>query len=102
MSGLVEEAVADAEASNEWRDKLHLPETPVPVDTSTVATQTLECRLHEKLNIGGRVWTVTTIAADQVTLTPGHDHERHPREQGRRLGVRRRWHRRGVMSAQVY
>jgi hypothetical protein len=75
VGDLVEEAVEDAEASNEWRDKLHLPEKPVPVDTSTVTTEQLDCRLHEKLQIGDRVWAVTDIAADRVTLTPGRDHE---------------------------
>lgn len=75
VGGLVEEAVEDVEGTNEWRDRLHLPEKAVPVDTSTVPDEQLNCRLHEKLQIGDRVWTVTDIAADRVTLTPGRDHE---------------------------
>ncbi len=77
VSGLVEEAIEDVDAANERRDKLHLPEKAVPVDTSTVPVQRLDCRLHEKLQIGDRVWTLTDIATDRVTLTPGHDHEAH-------------------------
>jgi hypothetical protein len=77
VSGLVEEAVEDVDTANEWRDKFHLPEKAVPVDTSTVPVQRLECRLHEKLQIGDRVWTLSEIGTDRVALTPGHDHEDH-------------------------
>lgn len=77
VSGLVEEAIADVDAANERRDKFHLPEKAVPVDTSTVPVQRLECRLHEKLQIGDRVWTLTDIGTDRVMLTPGHDREAH-------------------------
>lgn len=77
VGDLIEERFEDVEAANEWRDKLHLPEEAVPVDTSTMPVETLDCRLHEKLQIGDRLWTVSDIAADRVTLTPGHDHETH-------------------------
>lgn len=75
VGDLIEENVEDVQAANAWRDNVHLPEKAVPVDTETLAVETLHCRLHEKLQIGDRRWTVTDIAADQVTLTPGHDHE---------------------------
>jgi hypothetical protein len=75
VAALIEQNAEHAEKGNERRDKLHLPETAVPVDTSTVPVETLHCRLHEKLQIGDRLWTVTGIDADGVTLTPGHDHE---------------------------
>ena len=77
VGDLIEEAVEDAETANEWRDKVHLPERAVPVDTETMAVETLHCRLHEKLQMGDRRWTLTEISADRVTLTPGHDHEAH-------------------------
>jgi hypothetical protein len=77
VSCLVEEAVDDVESANEWRDRLHLPEKAVPVDTMTARTLRLNCTLDEKLEIGDRVWTVTEIAAGGVTLTPGRDHESH-------------------------
>lgn len=68
VGDLIEESFEDVEAANEWRDKLHLPEKAVPVDTSTVPIETLHCRLHEKLQVGDRLWTVTDIAADRVTF----------------------------------
>lgn len=77
VAGLVEENAEDVEAANRRRDRLHLPEKPVPVDVSTMPTEELHCQLHEKLQIGDRVWVVTGIDADQVTLTPEHDHETH-------------------------
>jgi hypothetical protein len=75
VGDLIEERLEDVEATNEWRDKLHLPVKAVPVDTSTSPIETLHCRLHEKLQVGDRLWTVTEIGPHQVTLTPGHDHE---------------------------
>jgi hypothetical protein len=75
VSGLVEEAVEDVEGANDWREKLHLPEKAVPVDSSTAKSQRLVCKLDEKLEIGDRVWTVTDIAEGQVTLSPGRDRE---------------------------
>lgn len=75
VGGLIEENLEEVEAANEWRDRVHLPEKAVPVDTETMPVETLHCRLHEKLQIGDRRWTVTDIAGDHVTLTPGHDHE---------------------------
>jgi hypothetical protein len=77
VGALIEENAENVEKANEHRDKWHLPEKPVPVDTSTEPLETLQCRLHEKLQIGDRVWTITDISADGVTLTPGHDHESH-------------------------
>lgn len=77
VADLIEERLEDVEAANEWRDRVHLPEKAVPVDTETMPRATLRCRLHEKLEIGDRRWTVTDVAADHVTLTPGHDHETH-------------------------
>lgn len=77
VSGLVSENAEDVEDTNRWRDKLHLPEKAVPVDVSTMSTEELHCHLHEKLQVGDRVWVVTEVAEDQVTLTPGHDHETH-------------------------
>ena len=75
VGDLIEERSEDVEAANEWRDRVHLPEKALPVDTETMPVETLHCRLHEKLQVGDRRWTVTDIAADRVTLTPGHDHE---------------------------
>jgi len=77
VGSLIEESFEEVEAANEWRDRVHLPEKAVPVDTETLPVETLHCRLHEKLQVGNRRWTVTDIGADQVTLTPGHDHETH-------------------------
>lgn len=77
VAALVDEAVEDVETANAHRETFHLPEKAVPVDTSTAPRQTLNCTLEEKLQIGDRVWTVTEIADDQVTLTPGKDHETH-------------------------
>lgn len=77
VSGLIEQNLESVERANGWRDKLHLPEKTVPVDTSTNAVETLHCSLGEKLQIGDRVWTVTAITADSVALTPGADHEAH-------------------------
>lgn len=77
VSELIEQNREEAEASNAWRDKLHLPDRAVPVDTSTMPVETVSCTLHERLQIGDRVWTVTSIAPDGVTLTPGRDHEAH-------------------------
>jgi hypothetical protein len=77
VAGLIEEHEADVESTNEWRDRLHLPEKAVPVDVSTARVERIECTLHEKLLIGIRQWRVTEIAADSVTLIPGHDHETH-------------------------
>ena len=75
VGALIEENAENVEMANEHRDKWHLPEKPVPVDTSTEPVETLHCRLHERLQIGDRVWTITEISADGVTVTPGHDHE---------------------------
>jgi hypothetical protein len=75
ISDLVEDHLEDAESVNKWRDRLHLPEEPVPVDTSTQADEMIHCHLHERLQIGDRVWKVTAISEDAVTLTPGHDYE---------------------------
>lgn len=72
---LIQENAEDVNEANRWRDKLRLPEKPVPVDTSTMPVEVLHCRLHEKLQLGDRVWVVTEIASDSVTLTPRHDHE---------------------------
>jgi hypothetical protein len=77
VGDLIEERLEDVVAANERRDKLHLPEKAVSVDTATMPIETLHCRLHEKLQVGDRLWTVTDIGADRVTLTPGHDHETH-------------------------
>ena len=77
VGDLIEQRLEEVEAANARRDKVHLPEKAVPVDTSTMPVETLHCRLHEKLQVGDRLWTVTDIAADRVTLTPGHDHETH-------------------------
>jgi hypothetical protein len=77
VAALIEENAKKVEETNQRREKLHLPEKTVPVDTSTGRVEKIRCRLHEKLQIGDRLWTVTSIAADAVTLTPGHDHEAH-------------------------
>jgi transcriptional/translational regulatory protein YebC/TACO1 len=77
VSEVIEQEAERVERSNERRDKLHFPEKPLPVDTSTEARETIHARLHEKLQIGDRVWTVTDIASEFVTLSPGHDHESH-------------------------
>jgi hypothetical protein len=77
VGGLISENEEDVEDTNRWRDKLRLPEKPVPVDVSTKQIEELHCQLHEKLQIGDRVWVVTEITADQVKLTPGRDHEAH-------------------------
>ena len=75
VAALIEQNAENVEATNGWRDKLHVPEKAVPVDTSTMTVETLHCRLHERLQVGDRVWTVASVAADAVTLTPGEDHE---------------------------
>jgi hypothetical protein len=77
VDGLIEENRRDAERSNHWRDDLRLPEMTVPVDASTEAVELIHARLHEKLQIGDRVWSIREIAADSVTLMPGHHHEAH-------------------------
>jgi hypothetical protein len=77
VAALIEENAENAEEANQRRERFHLPEKPVPVDTSTMRVETIHCRVHEKLQIGDRLWTVTDVAADRVTLTPGHDHEAH-------------------------
>jgi hypothetical protein len=75
VGALIEQHAENAENANERRDKLHLLEKAVPVDTSTVPMETIHCRLHEKLQIGDRLWTVTDIAVDNVTVRAGHDNE---------------------------
>ncbi|MCW2783757.1 MAG: hypothetical protein JWP74_274 [Marmoricola sp.] len=77
VSGLTEANSEDVERQNRWRDDLHLPEKAVPVDTSTVAVEVIHAKLHEKLQIGDRVWSISEISAEGVTLTPGHDYEAH-------------------------
>lgn len=77
VGGLIEENLVDVEAKNKWRDRLHLRELAVPVDTVTMAVEVLHCALHERLLIGDRVWTVTDIGDKGVTLTAGRDHEAH-------------------------
>ncbi|HEX4191210.1 MAG TPA: hypothetical protein VHZ06_09470 [Marmoricola sp.] len=77
VSGLIEQNEESVEDVNRRRDRLHLPEKPVPVDTETKTVETIAATLHEKLLIGDRVWTVSAIDLAGVTLTPGHDHEAH-------------------------
>ncbi len=77
VAGLIEQEVQDVEHANRWRDKLHVPELSVPIDTSTMATATIHVKLHERLRIGDRVWKVEAISAEAVTLRPGHDFEAH-------------------------
>jgi hypothetical protein len=72
---LIAENEQEVEKTNRWRDKLHLPEKAIPVDTFTMPTEVLHCKLHQKLQVGDQVWVVTDISADQVTVTPGHHHE---------------------------
>jgi hypothetical protein len=75
VEGLIEQNVADAETTNRHRDLFGLPEKPVPVDTSTEQTETLRVKLHEKLQVGDRVWQLTEISGDSATLSPGRDSE---------------------------
>jgi hypothetical protein len=78
MAGdLIRANLEEVEEANRRRDRLDLPEKPVPVDTSTMPVEVLRCRTGEKLLIGDRTWKVAEISADHVTLTPGHDHEAH-------------------------
>lgn len=75
IGGLIWENLESVESANRWRDRLHIPEKPVPVDTYTMPVALIHGKLHEKLQIGDRVWTVSTIGPESVTLTPGHDYE---------------------------
>ena len=75
VGALIEQNAEEVEEIDARRRKFHLPEKAVPVDTSTERAETLHCRLHEKLQIGDRLWTITDIAADSATVTPGRDHE---------------------------
>lgn len=77
VGGLIWENLESVENSNRWRDKLHLPEKTIPVDTYTLKVATIHGKLHEKFQIGDRVWRVAEIGTDSVTLTPGHDYEAH-------------------------
>lgn len=77
VGGLVEANLEDVERANRWREKAHLPDKPIPVDTSTLAVVVVRGKLHEKLQIGDRAWTISAVAADGVTLTLGHDYETH-------------------------
>lgn len=77
VGGLIWENLEDVENGNRWRDKLHLPDKPIPVDTYTIPVAAIHGRLHEKFQIGDRVWTLSKIGPDSVTLTPGHDYEAH-------------------------
>jgi hypothetical protein len=74
---LIRENLEDVEEANRWRDRLDLPEKAVPVDSSTMPVEVLHCTVGEKLMIGDRTWKVAEVSGDQVTLTPGHDHETH-------------------------
>jgi hypothetical protein len=75
VSGLIQQNVEDVGASNRLRDKLHLPEKAVPVDTSTAAVEELHCRVGERLRVGDRVWEVSAVTDGDVTLTAGRDQE---------------------------
>jgi hypothetical protein len=77
VGGLIWDNLESVENSNRWRDRLHLPEKPIPVDTFTLPVAYIHGKLHEKFQIGDRVWTVSEIGPDSVTLTPGHDYEAH-------------------------
>lgn len=77
VEGLYEEHLDDVDRENRVLDKLHLPERPVPVDLSTEAAGELRVKLHEKLQLGDRVWKVSALTSDSVSLTPGHDYESH-------------------------
>src|SRR5437588_8735899 len=48
-AGLVWENAVNAVEGNQWRDRLHLPEKTVPVDTSTMPVVAIHAALHEKL-----------------------------------------------------
>ncbi|HET6151699.1 MAG TPA: hypothetical protein VFE15_02020 [Marmoricola sp.] len=74
---LIEQNEGNVEDANRRRDLLHLPEKPIPIDTETMAVESIAASLHEKLLIGDRVWTVSAIDTARVTLTPGRDHEKH-------------------------
>jgi hypothetical protein len=54
VGALIEQNAEDVEKTNARRDKFHLPEKALPVDTSTKPAETLHCRLHEQLQIGDR------------------------------------------------
>jgi hypothetical protein len=77
VGGLIWENLESVENANRWRDKLHIPDKPIPVDVYTMPVAVIHGKLHEKFQIGDRVWKVSEIGPDSVTLTPGHDYEAH-------------------------
>ncbi|MCW2753186.1 MAG: hypothetical protein JWQ32_597 [Marmoricola sp.] len=77
VGGLIAANAQDVERGNRRRDDLRLPEKAVPIDTSTAAVEVIRGKLGEKLQIGDRVWSISEISSEGVTLTPGHDYEAH-------------------------
>lgn len=77
VAGLIDANSVAVAREDRWRDELHLPEKAIPVDTSTEAVVVIRSKLHERLQIGDRVWSVSAIGTETVTLTPGHDYEAH-------------------------